>query len=41
MTILFSNVYPFQVKVMHCTPGMSNQLKWPINNDEIWYEKVV
>ena len=25
---------------MHCTPGMSNRLKWPIN-DEIWYEKVV
>ena len=31
---------PFQVKVMHHTPGMSNQWKWPINNDEIWYEKV-
>ena len=26
---------------MQCTPGTSNQLKWPINNDEIWYEKVV
>ena len=25
---------------MHHTPGMSNQWKWPINNDEIWYEKV-
>ena len=30
---------------MHCTYGMynrmSNQWKWPINNKEIWYEKVV
>ena len=26
---------------MHCTHGMSNQWKWPLNNDEIWYEKVV
>ena len=32
---------PFWVKVMHCTPGTSNQWKWPINNAEIWYEKVV
>ena len=31
----------FQAKIMHCTSGISNQLKWPINNDEIWYEKVV
>ena len=31
---------PFQVKVMYHTPGMSNQWKWPINN-EIWYEEVV
>ena len=30
---------PFQVKVMHCTLGISNQWKWPINR-EIWYEKV-
>ena len=28
---------PFQVKVMHCTPGLSNQWKWSINNNEIWY----
>ena len=26
---------------MHCTPGKSNQWKWPINNNEVWYEKVV
>ena len=26
---------------MHHTPEMSNQWKWAINNDEIWYEKVV
>ena len=26
---------PFQVKVMLRTPGMSNQWKLPINNDEI------
>ena len=32
---------PFQVKLMHQTPGMSNQWKWPINNNEICYEKVV
>ena len=31
----------FQEKVRHCTPEMSNQRKWPINNDELWYEKVV
>ena len=32
---------PFQIKVMHHTPGMSNQWKWSINNDEILYEKIV
>ena len=32
---------PFHVKIMHHTPGMSNQWKWPINNNEIWHEKVV
>ena len=26
---------------MDCTPAMLNQWKWPINSDEIWYEKVV
>ena len=26
---------PFQVKVMHHTPGISNQWKWPIYNNEI------
>ena len=39
ITILFSMYDPFQVKVMHCTLGISNQWKWPINK-EIWYEKV-
>ena len=39
--ILFAIYDPIQVKVMHYTPGMSIQWKWPINNDEIWYEKVV
>ena len=32
----------FEVKVMNGTPGMSNQWKWPINNNEIIsFEKVV
>ena len=26
---------------MHCAPGMSNQWKWPIHNNELWYDKVV
>ena len=26
---------------MHLTPEISNQWKWPINNNESWYEKVV
>ena len=30
---------PFQVKVMHHKPVMSNQMKWQINNNEIWYKK--
>ena len=30
-----------QVKVMNRRPGMSNQWKWPINNNEIWFEKVI
>ena len=32
---------PFQVKVMYPTPGVSNQWKEAINNDEIWCEEVV
>ena len=40
---IYAYIYPFysQYIVMHCTHGMSNQWKWPLNNDEIWYEKVV
>ena len=41
LPILFSISDPFQVKVMHHTLGMSNLLKWPINNNGIWYEKAV
>ena len=26
---------------MDQTPEISNQWKWPINNNEIWFEKVV
>ena len=29
---------PIQAKVMHHTPGM---LKWPINNNEIWYGRKI
>ena len=32
---------PFMVKVMHHTPEMSNQWKWPINNIEITSEKLL
>ena len=38
LPILFSIYDPFQVK--QCTPGISNQWNCPINNNEIWYEKV-
>ena len=31
---------PLQIKVMHRTPGMLNQSKWPIHNNEIWYANV-
>ena len=41
LPILFSVSDPFQVKVMHHTLGMSNPLKWPINNNGIWYKKAV
>ena len=30
-----------ELKVMDRTPEISNQWKWPINNNEICFEKVV
>ena len=35
-----SKIDELKVKVMHLTCRMSNQQKWSINYDEIWYEKV-
>ena len=31
----------FQVKFKRHTNGMSNQWIEPINNDKVWYEKVI